>query len=348
MKHLLDLTPDQFAAELASLGEKPFRAGQVLPWIFEKGVCDYARMTDLSAALRATLPVELPILTGRVVARSDAVDGVIKLLIEWPDGERVETVLIPEENRATACLSTQVGCAMACAPCASGARGVARNLTSGEILEQVLHLQAAGEGRVTNVVFMGMGEPLANYRATVAAVRGLLDAERFGVSARRVTVSTVGLPKLIRRLAAEDLPITLAISLHAPTDALRRKLIRAPKPLGEILSAARAFYRARKREVTLEYVLLAGVNDTHECAEALADLAHRLRCNVNLIRYNPVASLPYKRPSETDTGNFTAQLRRRGVNVHVRRPRGLDADAACGQLRNRSPGSTQQDHARSP
>ncbi len=338
MKHLLEMTVRQLTAEMKSLGEPAYRAAQVLEWVHRKGVCDFAGMSNLPAGLRDRLAEHLAILTGRVVARSDAMDGVIKLLIEWPDGERVETVLIPEEDRVTACVSTQVGCAMQCTFCASGMDGLTRNLTCGEIVEQVLHLQIAGQRRVTNVVFMGMGEPLANYDATVAAVRAMINPKRLGISARRVTVSTVGLPEQIRRLADEDLPITLAISLHAATDALRRRLM--PKagrvPLGDILAAARAFYQSRNREVTLEYVLLAGVNDSLECAEALADAAQGLRCNVNLIRYNPVASPSDLRSDETSVANFATWLLRRGVNAHIRRPRGLDAEAACGQLMKRN------------
>jgi 23S rRNA (adenine2503-C2)-methyltransferase len=246
--------------------------------------------------------------------------------------------MIPTERFATACLSTQVGCAMGCAFCASGMGGLERNLTAGEILEQVLHLQQACGRRITHVVFMGMGEPLANYEAVVAAVRAIVDPRRFGISARHVTVSTVGLPKQIRRLAGELLPVSLAISLHAPNDALRRQLIpsAARFPIDEILAAAHEFFQSRKREVTLEYVLLGGLNDTNVCAEALARLAGRLRCNVNLIRYNPVESLPYRRPSQAAVQAFAQRLRRKGVNVQVRRSRGLDAQAACGQLRRRS------------
>ncbi|NQU76589.1 MAG: 23S rRNA (adenine(2503)-C(2))-methyltransferase RlmN [Planctomycetes bacterium] len=338
MKHLLEMRAEQLTAELESLDEAVYRAAQILEWVYHKGVCDVTQMTNLPADLCGRLAGQLSILTGRVIARCDALDGVIKLLIEWPDGERVETVLIPDRDRATACVSTQVGCAMQCTFCASGMDGLTRNLTCGEIVEQVLHLQLEGQRHVTNVVFMGMGEPLANYDETVAAVRAMIDPKRLGISARRVTVSTVGLPKQIRRLAAEDLPITLAISLHGATDALRQRLVpkAARSPLKDILAAARVFYGSRKREVTLEYVLLAGLNDTPQCAETLAEVAHSLRCNVNLIPYNPVTSLPDHKPDATAVADFAAWLRHRQVNVNIRRPRGLEADAACGQLRKRN------------
>ncbi len=330
----LDMTLEQLSSAVAETGEKPFRARQLAEWVYRKGVTDPAAMTNLPKALAE----RFEILTSRLAGRADSADGTVKLLLELSDGERIECVLIPTERFATVCLSTQAGCAMGCAFCATGLGGLRRNLSAGEILEQVLHLQSACGRKVTHAVFMGMGEPLANYDATVAAVRALTDPARFGLSARRVTVSTVGLPGPIRRLAKENLPITLAISLHAPNDALRRELIPAAAkvPLERILSAAQEFYDARGREVTLEYVLLGDVNDTPVCAEALAKIAGRLRCNVNLIRYNPVPSLPFRSPSGRAVRAFAERLARRGINVHVRRSRGADADAACGQLRQRT------------
>jgi len=338
MRHLLDMTPEELTAAMQSLGQLAYRATQVLRWVWKDGVYDFAEMSNLPSALREELRRRFAILSGRLVERRDTSDGVTKLLIEWPDGECVETVLIPSKGRASACLSTQVGCPVGCAFCASGADGFVRNLTGGEIIEQILHLQRETKRRVTNAVFMGMGEPLANYDATVFAVRALIDADRLGISARHVTVSTVGLPKQIRRLAREDLPITLAISLHAPNDALRRELIPAARgaSIEAILSAAEAFYQARKREVTLEYVLLSGLNDTNVCAEALARIARRLRCNVNLILYNPIPLLAYEKPTQGAARVFAARLRRRGINATIRRSRGLESDAACGQLRRRA------------
>jgi 23S rRNA (adenine2503-C2)-methyltransferase len=277
------------------------------------------------------------ILTSHIVDAHTGKDQTTKLLLEYADGQRVETVLIPSGKRATACLSTQVGCAMGCSFCATALDGLARNLSAGEILEQVVHLRTHTGREVTNAVFMGMGEPLANYDATLAAVRALIDPDRLGISARSVTISTIGLPDAITRLAGEQLPITLAISLHAPTDRLRRRIIPTARhtPLERIVAAAKGFYHARHREVTLEYLLIAGFNDTNECADALAEIASRLRCNVNLIRYNPVPSLGWRRPSKDETDAFAAACRKRGLNVTVRASRGLDADAACGQLRQR-------------
>ena len=335
MKHaLLDITMEQARQALAADGLQPYRAEQLADWVYRKAVTDPAAMTNVPAAVAD----RFDILTSLPVARADSTDGTVKLLLEYPDGQRVETVLIPTATRATVCLSTQTGCAMGCTFCASGAGGLGRNLTCGEILQQVIHLRQATGRRITSIVFMGMGEPLANYDATVAAVRALIDPKRFGLSARAVTVSTVGLPGRIHRLAKEDLPITLAISLHAPNDALRRQLVptASAASIEQILSAAQEFFDARRREVTLEYVLLAGVNDTNVCAEALASLAQRLRCNVNLIRYNPVPSMPFAAPTPVAAKAFLERLRRRGVNAHLRRSRGADIAAACGQLRQAS------------
>ncbi len=336
MNHFPDITPRQLEAALTAIGEPGYRAAQILQWVYRKGVCDYSAMTDLPADLANRLAERLEILTGRIVARSDSPDGVVKLLIEWRDSQCIESVLIPSPSRVTACLSTQVGCAVACGFCASGMDGMQRNLSCGEIIEQLLHLRSVAESRITNVVFMGVGEPLANYANTVSAVRAIIDPERLGISARHVTVSTIGLAKQIRRLGKEGLPITLAISLHAPNDALRRQLIpgAAKTTIAEIVAAAREFYQACKREITLEYVLLKGVNDTKLCADGLARIAAQLRCNVNLIRYNPVPSLPYEAPSQGVAKAFAQRLRKCGVNAHVRRPRGCSANAACGQLRS--------------
>ena len=338
---MLDMTVDQLGETLVAAGHERYRAGQLADWVYRKGVVEPARMTNVPAAAAGLFDL----MTSRIAARRVSADGCTKLLLQLHDGRRVETVMIPAEGRATACVSTQVGCAVGCAFCASGLDGLERNLACGEILEQVLHLQAAAGRKATNVVFMGMGEPLANYDATVCAVRSLVDPARFALSARRVTVSTVGLPGPIRRLAREHLAITLAISLHAPNDAIRRELIPAARryPLDDVLAAAEAFYQSHKREITLEYTLLAGVNDSPACAEALGGIAGRLRCNVNLIGYNPVSSLPYVRPTKTVTAAFAARLRARGVNVTVRRSRGLGVDAACGQLRRRAPGDSARD-----
>ncbi len=266
MIHLLDVSPKDLEAELLRMGETSYRAKQILQWVWSKGAADFAAMTNLSAALREKLLARASILSGKVIDRHDSSDGVTKLLLEWPDGQRVETVLIPADKRATACVSTQAGCPVGCAFCASGQQGLGRNLTAGEIVEQVLQLQQAAGQKVTHVVFMGMGEPLANYDATLSAVRTLIDPERGGLSGRHITISTIGIPAAMRKLAGEGIPLTLAISLHAPDERLRRRLIPAAKAasIEEIIAAAQDYFRITGREVTVEYLLLADVNDQPE------------------------------------------------------------------------------------
>ncbi len=333
----LELTPQELADLLTGPGQASYRVDQLRDWVYGKAITDPTGMSNLPR----DFVEQFDILTSHVAEEAVSRDGTIKLLLELADGEHVETVLIPAGRRATACLSTQVGCGMGCTFCASAVSGLKRHLTAGEILQQVIHLRQVAQRRVSNVVFMGIGEPLANYDATIAAIRALIDPERFGISARSITVSTVGLPKQIRRLAREGLAITLALSLQAPYDMLRRQLIPISKAasLEEILSAAEVFYKSRKREVTLEYVLLGGVNDTQLCAESLAKIARRLRCNVNLIRYNAVEALGFSAPSQAMVRGFAHRLALRGVNVHIRRPRGQDIAAACGQLRWRKAGN---------
>ncbi len=331
---MLNMSIEQLRLAVREAGYEAYRADQLADWVYKKGVTDPAAMANLPAGLTD----QIAALDSRVVGKSLSCDGTLKCLIELHDGERIETVMIPTSQRVTVCLSTQAGCAMGCGFCASAIGGLRRNLTAGEILQQLLHLRRESGRAITHVVFMGMGEPLANYDATVAAVRAIIDPQRFGISARRVTVSTVGLPEQIRRLAREELPITLAISLHAPNDALRRQLIPAAArtPFADVLAAAEEFFESKHRIVTLEYVLLAGVNDTSLCSRALAKIARRLKCKVNLIRYNRVKSLPFEMPTKEAVQKFAAVLRRNGVKVTVRQSRGLDADAACGQLTRRA------------
>ena len=330
-RRLLDMTFDQLRSAVVSAGLSAYRADQLAEWVYRRSVTDPAGMTNVPNALAE----RFDILTSRIVRRADSKDGTVKGLLELHDGERIECAAIPTARRHTACVSTQVGCAMGCVFCASGLGGLTRNLTGGEILEQIIHLSQATNRRVTNVVMMGAGEPLANYDATIAAIRAMIDPRRFDLSARHITVSTVGLGGQIDRLAAEDLPITLAVSLHAPNDELRRQIMPAAAAgatIAAILDAAGRFFDARGREVTIEYVLLAGVNDTNVCAMQLARLVEPLRCKVNLIAYNGVPGLDYRAPSAAAVKAFAARLEKAGVNVNIRRPRGVDIAAACGQL----------------
>lgn len=343
LAHLLDLGQERLRQQLDSLGEPAFRADQILRWVYQQGALDFAAMTDLPRSLRTTLAESLTVYSHRELARSVAPDGTTKLLLAWADSATTETVMIPatgSKNRRTACLSTQVGCDVGCRFCASGIGGSQRNLTVGEIMEQALAIDSMlrdRQERLSHVVFMGMGEPLANYEATVEAVRRLNAEWGLRLAQRRITVSTVGLPKQIENLADEGLQITLALSLHAPTDELRSDLIPWARgvSLARLLEACRLYRRRTGREITLEYCLLAEVNDKPEHATRLAGIARDLGAHINLLIYNPVQGLPFARPSRNRAIGFLKQLRELGARAHLRESRGLEADAACGQLRRR-------------
>jgi 23S rRNA (adenine2503-C2)-methyltransferase len=329
---------------LSGEGHPRYRAPQILDWVYRKDAASFEVMSNLPKSLRVWLAEGAAIYHAKVLRESLSEDGTRKLLLSWPDGAAVETVWIPAGRRNTACLSTQVGCPVGCPFCASGLDGLQRNLTAGEIVEQALRVRrlitaAAGEseavGGLSNIVIMGMGEPLANYHQLVRALRIINASWGLAIGARRITVSTVGLPKQIRQLARENLQINLALSLHAPDDELRRELVpwRGSAPIAELLDACRHYFKTTGREVTLEYILLDGVNMHPKHAGGLAKIAQRLRANVNLLRYNPVSGLPYRRPGAEAAYEFQRRLRELGVNAHIRTSRGKDVDAACGQLR---------------
>ena len=354
--HIFDFTPETLSAWCAERGMKSFTAKQILEWVYRKGVTDPDAMTNLSAAQRAVLADEMRFLSGDIAREQHATDGTRKLLITWhervgrlapgtrplpvldvPESERqTETVMIPADDRRTACVSSQVGCPVGCRFCASGLGGLAGNLNAGRIVEQVVRLnQLDGVERITNVVFMGMGEPLSNYQAVTDAIRTLNAPWGCGIGARRITVSTVGLPAAITKLASFEIPVTLALSLHAPNDVIRRELIPWAEyaTIAELFDACTTYFDATGREITLEYLLLGGVNDQREHAAELAGIATRIRANVNLIRYNEVEGLPYVRPETDDVRAFQNVLRKHGVSTHIRASRGRDIAAACGQLR---------------
>jgi 23S rRNA (adenine2503-C2)-methyltransferase len=364
---LLGLLPGEFEALAKSWGWPAFRAGQVRKWVYDKLVDQPGRMSNLSRADRAMLEERLAFADGQIIRHQASGDGTQKLLIGW-GAANAETVMIPDGDRRTACVSSQVGCPVGCRFCASGVNGVKGNLEAGQIVEQVWRLnELLGSGevsgfwvqgsdssslnpeprtlkpsRISNVVFMGMGEPLANYGNVMQAIRVLHDPGCMNMSARRITISTVGVPAKMRELAREELPINLAISLHAPNEPLRKQLIPWAEhfSLSEILDAARYYFDKTGREITLEYILLSGVNDRPEHARQLAKVCQTLRANVNLIRYNEVEGLPYQRPKSSDVVTFQEILRHNGVNAHVRKSRGRDIDAACGQLRRKEQAST--------
>ena len=356
---LFEFDLDSLSQEVVSMGLPRRTAGQLLKWIYEKGVTDFERMTDLSKDARAQIAARFSTLQGAVVRHQIASDDTQKLLIEWADlgseappagsvmrlaggagtatERQTETVLIPTDDRKTACVSSQVGCPVGCKFCASGIGGLDGNLTAGRIVEQVWRLgRLEGVGRVSNVVFMGMGEPLANFANVTQAIR-IMNAEwGLGIGARKITVSTVGLPPAIRKLCAFEIPVTLALSLHAPFDELRRKIIPWAEysTIHELLDACHEWFVKTGREITLEYILLGGVNDRREHAEELARLARSMRANVNLIRYNEVEGVPFARPTSGDVHAFQEVLRAKHVNSHIRASRGRDIAAACGQLRH--------------
>jgi 23S rRNA (adenine2503-C2)-methyltransferase len=333
---LTELTLPELEGAMADEGVEKYRARQVFQWVHRRGVTDFAAMTDLPAAQRTALAGRFRISTPSVARRDISEDGTEKFLLTLQDGRQVESVFIPRTPHQTFCVSTQVGCAMGCAFCLTATMGLARNLTAGEIVGQVRVLAGALRLRDSrfNVVFMGMGEPLHNYDATMAAVRILADDHGFAVHPRRITVSTVGLVPAIERLAGEDVMPRLAVSLHAPTDAQRAALVPVNRkyPIAEIIEACRRFPPARRGRITFEYVLLAGVNDATDDARRLAALVQDLRVKVNLIPLNPAAGIPFERPSDERIDAFGRALAERGVTVMVRRSRGRDIRAACGQL----------------
>jgi 23S rRNA (adenine2503-C2)-methyltransferase len=334
---LLELKPEELTAWLAAHGQPAMRARQVRRWVFAGRATAFEQMTDLPRALREQLAAEFTPLGTTVDRHLRSCDGTQKLLLRLGDGNVVECVLLPEADRRTACISTQVGCGMGCAFCASGIGGVVRNLGAAEILEQLLRLRnllPAGE-RLTHVVVMGMGEPLANLDALLEALAVATAPGGLGLGARHVHISTVGLPARIRRLADLGKQYHLAVSLHAPNDELRNRIVPANARVGlaAILEAADYFYARTGRQVTYEYVLLRDVNDGPEHAAELARLLRGRQAHVNLIPFNDVEGLPYRRPAPRALDDFLATLRRAGVSTHVRKRKGADIDAACGQLR---------------
>ena len=346
LRELGGATVDELEAFLTTLGEPGYRGRQLARWIYRSPAASFAEMTDLPGPLRTRLVehAHLTRLAPLTAVRADGGDTV-KYLVGLADGATVETVFMRyEDGRRSVCLSTQVGCGMGCTFCATGLAGLTRNLTTAEIVDQVLLVERAQGERVTNVVFMGMGEPLANYEATLRALRCLNAPWGLGIGMRHLTVSTVGLVPQIRRLAQERLQLTLAVSLHAPDDALRTRLvpINARWPLADLLAASADYVRTAGRRVSFEYVLLEGVNDRREQAaelgERLAGAARAIEAtpaaswHVNLIPWNPVYGMQYRRPARARVDAFVHELERRGVPATARLERGVEIDAACGQL----------------
>jgi 23S rRNA (adenine2503-C2)-methyltransferase len=341
--NLLDLDAAALESYLAGLGEKPFRARQVLRWVHRAGVADFGAMSDLAKGLRQGLAAAAEVAPPPVLRESTAADGTRKWLLGVGAANAIETVFIPEAGRGTLCVSSQAGCTMGCRFCATGRQGFNRNLTTAEIVGQLwwasraLAAGAGGERPITNVVLMGMGEPLLNLDNVVPALRLMLDDNAYGLSRRRVTVSTVGIVPMIDRLR-DECPVALAVSLHAPNDALRSRLvpINEKYPLAELLAAcARYLERAPRDFVTFEYVLLDGVNDSPAHARELAARVAEVPCKINLIPFNPFADSGFRRSPGDVVRRFAALLNEAGIVTTTRKTRGDDIDAACGQLAGR-------------
>ena len=345
--NLLGLSRPELEAFVASLGAKPFRARQLMKWIYRKGECDFERMTDLARDFRQKLAAVAEVRAPAIVTVQASSDGTRKWLLRAPGAsgaeQAIETVFIPEPGRGTLCISSQVGCALDCTFCSTARQGFNRNLSAAEIVGQVwlanreLGATAEGPRLITNVVLMGMGEPLANYRSVLPAMRILMDDLGYDLSRRRVTLSTSGLvPQLY--LLAEDCNVALAVSLHAPNDALRDQLVPINRlhPIRELLEACWHYLEKQNgRSVTFEYVMLDGVNDQPEHADELARLLRGHDAKVNLIPFNTFPGTRYRRSPEPVIAAFRDRLMRRGVIATIRRTRGDDIDAACGQLKGR-------------
>jgi 23S rRNA (adenine2503-C2)-methyltransferase len=333
---LAELERPALEAALEARGHHRFHAGQIFRWIYGRGLTDPSAMTDLSRELRTLLAETCTVSTPSIIQREKSVDGTEKFLLRLAGQRQVESVFIPDTPAMTFCISTQVGCAMACAFCLTGKMGLVRNLSAGEIVGQVRVLADALQLRDTrfNIVLMGMGEPLHNYDETMKALRILVDQHGFAMSPRRITLSTVGILPALERLAREPVMPNLAISLHAPTDAQRGALVPINKKYGvaDIIDACKRFPLKRRSRITFEYVLLSGVNDRPEDARRLAKLLAGVKSKVNLIPLNAAAGIPFERPSDEAVDRFAGILADHHLTVSVRKSRGRDIRAACGQL----------------
>mgnify|MGYP000848221223 CR=1 FL=1 len=356
--NLLDFDAEGLTAWFAEQGEKPFRARQVLRWIHRSGVADFDAMTDIAKSLREKLKVKAVVAPPAVVSDKLSDDGTRKFLIDVGNGNAVETVFIPEDDRGTLCVSTQAGCALDCAFCSTGKQGFNRNLSVAEIIGQVwlanralgaVHGANFGEGRfISNVVLMGMGEPLANFENSVTALKLMLDDNAYGLSRRRVTVSTSGLVPVMDRLG-DECPVALAVSLHAPNDRLRDEIvpINQKYPLTELMAACQRYLDKAPRDfITFEYIMLDGINDTDAHARELLALVKSVHCKFNLIPFNPFPGSPFRRSSADRVRRFADILMAAGIVTTTRKTRGDDIDAACGQLAGQVKDKTRRTAAR--
>lgn len=364
LANVLDMSREELRARMSALKLPAYRADQIRKWIFEKGVYDFAKMTDLPQALRAELEKSFEIRMPEKVAVEKSGDGSFKILLKLSSGDLVETVYMSatkhrrirpqgsddalwtdspspcgevQDARRTVCVSSQVGCKFHCAFCASGLNGFFRNLTAGEILSQVLYARdLAPDKKITNIVFMGIGEPFDNYDALLKTIRTLNAKDGLALGARKITVSTCGLVKKIDEFSGEGLQIELSVSLHGATDRVRGAIMPVNKahPVGPLIEACRRYAKKTKRAITFEYILISGVNASDPDARELAKLLKGLLCKVNLIPYNPIAEFPHARPEYPDIVRFQQILQDAGVRTTVRFSKGADIQAACGQLRS--------------
>jgi 23S rRNA (adenine2503-C2)-methyltransferase len=336
--NILDMSLQEVEAYLERMGLPPYRGGQILRWIYRKGAHDFQEMTDISMDLREKLSPHLCISIPKIAAIETSLDGTRKFLMRLADGLSVESVLIPERGHITCCASTQVGCAQKCQFCLTARMGLLRNLTSGEIVGQILALKNAfPQENITNVVLMGMGEPLANLRHTLRALEILTSAQALGFSRRHVTVSTVGLIPGIRKLGVSS-SASLAVSLNATTDEARSRLMPVNRryPLDQLMAALRTYPLLRGRRITVEYVMIAGVNDTPGDARRLVSLLHGIRVKVNLIPLNEAPEISFARPDDATVARFQNGLLKRHIAASIRKSKGTDIRAACGQLQGKT------------
>jgi 23S rRNA (adenine2503-C2)-methyltransferase len=338
-RNILDLSRTDLEAFFADLGEKPFRATQVLKWIYQHGVSDFDAMTNLSKALRSKLGEIADIRLPRVVTSQRSSDGTHKWVLEIDSGNHIETVFIPEQDRGTLCVSSQVGCALACSFCSTAQQGFNRNLSTAEIIGQLwvanreLGFDPQGQRIISNVVMMGMGEPLLNFDNVVRAMSLMMDDFAYGLSKRRVTLSTAGvIPALDRLRDVSD--VSLALSLHAPNDELRNRLVPLNRkyPIADLIAACKRYVGSDRRRITVEYVMLDGVNDSEQHARELVRLLKDVPAKVNLIPFNPFPATQYRRSPDTAINRFRNILMQHDLTTITRKTRGDDIDAACGQL----------------
>jgi len=334
-KDIKSLTIEELKEYFVSLGEKAFRAGQVFSWLHEKRVKNYEEMSNLSKALRERLKEECALISVKEIDRLESVDGTIKFLFELEDGQAIESVLMRYHHGNSVCISSQAGCRMGCKFCASTLGGLIRNLKASELLEQIYEIERITGETVSNVVVMGTGEPMDNYDNLLRFVRILSAKEGKNISVRNITVSTCGLVEGMRRLAEEGLPLTLALSLHAPNDEIRKQLMPVANKytIEQVLEACDYYYEKTSRRITYEYSLVKGVNDSTECALELAKRIRGKNCHVNLIPVNPIKERDFQKSKNDSIQNFKNILEKNRITCTIRREMGSDINAACGQLR---------------